>query len=387
MRTIRKQKKVRGLCAALGVAALGMASSQGATWYWAGANSNSAAEWETTTNWNPAGVPGGVADILLVGNRSGNANVSGIANASAGSVSVIRMNASRTVGSIYAAQANDRNFSIHPGTGGSLTFDNGLGTSNYIVRRDASSNAAVDLAQLRAGIDVNMVLNSNLVFDVFVKRGYGTSTPTAGSTMSNFINSNISGNGSLTVRAALLTTTGNATTNAFYSIEGGSGANTHAGGTIFQKLNPVLGNSSTVTTDVQSVYRLNKQHATGDGATTVGAGAIVMVTSLAATGGAINDTTDLNLLFDGVRRGQMAIATGHNETVARLFLDGVAQAAGTYGATGSGATFILDDWFTPAINAVTGTHLGTLTVLGIPEPGAIALSMLGGLLLFARRRR
>jgi hypothetical protein len=386
MRAICDQKNVRGLCAVLGVAALGMTSSHGATWFWAGANGNAAAEWETTTNWNPTGVPGGAADILLVGNRSGNANVSGIANASAGSVSVIRMNASRTVGSIYAAQANDRNFSIHPGTSGSLTFDNGLGTSNYIVRRDASSNAAADLAQLRAGIDSNMVLNSNLVVDVFVKRGYGTSA-IGGSTMSNFINSNISGSGSLTVRAALLTSATNATTNAFYSIEGGSGANTHTGGTIFQKLNPVLGNSSTVTTDVQSVYRLNKQHATGDGATTVGAGAIVMVTSLVATGGAINDATDLYLLFDGVSRGQMAIATGHNETVARLFLDGVAQAAGTYGATGSGATFILDDWFTPAIKAVTGTHLGTLTVLGIPEPGAIALSMLGGLLLFARRRR
>lgn len=64
-------------------------------------------------------------------------------------------------------------------------------------------------------------------------------------------------------------------------------------------------------------------------------------------------------------------------TMGGLFFDGIAQSAGTWGATGSGATFTNDDWF-------TGT--GTLTV--VPEPDARLYLAVGlaGLTILQRRR-
>lgn len=367
-----------------GALALGVSNSQAATWNWIGTNSNSTQQWETTTNWSLNGVPGGVGDILLIGTGSGHATLANTATTSTGSPSVIQLNNNRTVGKIYAGQANDRNISFHPGTGGSLTFDNGANDAVYMIRRDPASNTAASVAQLRGGMDSNMVLNSNLVYDAFLKRGYGTS-PIGSVTMSNYINGTISGNGSLTLKVAMLTSATNATTNAFYSIEGGTGPNTHLGGTNFQKLTPKLGNGNNITTDVQSVYRLNKQHATGDGDMTVGAGATVLINTVGATGGAINDATTVSLEFNGSTRGLLAIAAGHNETVYDLFLNGVEQVNGTYGATGSGAQFILDDWFVTSIPFVGSGYTGILTV--VPEPGATALGLLGSSLLFLRRRR
>jgi len=71
--------------------------------------------------------------------------------------------------------------------------------------------------------------------------------------------------------------------------------------------------------------------------------------------------------------------TGTSDTIDQLFLGGVEQAAGVYGAIGSGATY--------ETSFITGS--GKLNVVtGVPEPGT-AVSLLGGLgmLLGLRRRR
>lgn len=85
----------------------------------------------------------------------------------------------------------------------------------------------------------------------------------------------------------------------------------------------------------------------------------------------IDDGAVLNLAFD----------LGTTDTVDQLFLNGVAAAVGTWGATGSGAEHIDDTFFAGS---------GTLTVVtAVPEPSTISLGMVGllGLLLLARRRR
>ncbi len=71
------------------------------------------------------------------------------------------------------------------------------------------------------------------------------------------------------------------------------------------------------------------------------------------------------------------LQAGVNEIVGGLTLGGVAQGAGTYGSTLSGALFQNDDYF-------TGT--GIVTVVAVPEPGTLAL-LLGGFSLLAGRRR
>jgi len=67
---------------------------------------------------------------------------------------------------------------------------------------------------------------------------------------------------------------------------------------------------------------------------------------------------------------------GVNETIGGLYFDGVAQALGTWGATGSGATYTNNDYF-------RGT--GVLNV--VPEPATMVMLGLGGVGLLIRRRR
>ena len=55
-----------------------------------------------------------------------------------------------------------------------------------------------------------------------------------------------------------------------------------------------------------------------------------------------------------------------------LFLNGVAQAEGTYGSTSSSATFKNDEFFSGD---------GIITVAAVPEPGTTAL-LLGALGIF-----
>jgi hypothetical protein len=78
-----------------------------------------------------------------------------------------------------------------------------------------------------------------------------------------------------------------------------------------------------------------------------------------------NDAAKIDLNFLGA------------ETVAALFINGTPQAAGAYGATGSGATNIDDVHF-----------FGTGQLLVVPEPSSALLLLLGtaGVLGFARRR-
>lgn len=95
---------------------------------------------------------------------------------------------------------------------------------------------------------------------------------------------------------------------------------------------------------------------------------------------AINDTATLSLkggltpnLAD---QGYANLGLGVNELVGGLFLGGVAQTFGTYGSSASGAQFQFDEYF---------AGNGIITV--VPEPSAVALGMVGGLMALLRRRK
>ncbi len=96
---------------------------------------------------------------------------------------------------------------------------------------------------------------------------------------------------------------------------------------------------------------------------------------------AINDTATLSLAGGGTvgvaDNGFAKLGNGVDEVVAALILGGTNEAAGTYGATGSGAANIMDEYF---------SGNGIITV--VPEPSVYGLILAGsGLLLGAQRLR
>lgn len=100
------------------------------------------------------------------------------------------------------------------------------------------------------------------------------------------------------------------------------------------------------------------------------ANAIANTATLTITGGGTAGTADENFVILGA---------GVNEQVAGLVLGGVTQTVpGTYGATGSGATFVNDEYFSGA---------GVVTLAPIPEPAGVCLVAFAGAGLLARRRR
>lgn len=108
----------------------------------------------------------------------------------------------------------------------------------------------------------------------------------------------------------------------------------------------------------------------------------------------LDDASDVYLDGPVGPNGKMNLAFVGTDTIAKLFLNGVQQAAGTYGRVGSTATFQNDDYFNDLILGPYG--LGILNVTEgpggpavIPEPSTLVLAALGlaGLALVAWQRR
>jgi autotransporter-associated beta strand protein len=95
-------------------------------------------------------------------------------------------------------------------------------------------------------------------------------------------------------------------------------------------------------------------------------------------GDAIDDAAVLTLESFGLANGKLQLNSEVNETVGGLFFANAFAPAGTYGATGSGATFINDTYF--------GGN-GVLTVVPEPATTGMLIGALGTMLLARRPRR
>ncbi len=167
-------------------------------------------------------------------------------------------------------------------------------------------------------------------------------------TNSNSIGSVISGSGGLTKSG-----TGTLTL---------TGANTYTGATYVSSGTLIVGNGT------------NNSNLGTTGDVFVAAGSLLDLRN----NNAISDTGRLTLTIAGLFNGKIALATGVNETVGSLFFGDQAQAVGTWGATGSGATNISDTYFSGA---------GVLSVSAIPEPATWLLLAASGTFFMVMRRR
>lgn len=251
-------------------------------------------------------------------------------------------------------------------TGGDANFTN-VGTnaasnfaSNDNVTFDDTGANTNPVTIAAAGVQPNVITinNSNVTYsfsggDIKGSSVGGTGGLILKGTGGLTINSNYTAAGpiisSKTTAAGAVTIAGNITAATSLTLNSGtltlSGANTYSG------LNTVNGGTLGVTGSAATFGK-------GDLNVTAGHAAIA-----AGVANAIADTATLTLAGGGTANmadvGYIDLAAGINETVKQLILGTTTESAGTYGATGSGAANIFDEYFSGA-GIITVTSGGGL---------------------------
>ncbi len=135
--------------------------------------------------------------------------------------------------------------------------------------------------------------------------------------------------------------------------EAGDGPNSYSGGTELSAVNGGM----------RGEFRARKNGVFGSGDVIVQPNATLILNHSGTTDDMIADSATLQLHTQAGAYALVQLETGVRETVDRLILGGVEQFPGTYGASGSGAEILKDNYFRGS---------GVLTVLsGPPGPGGI----------------
>lgn len=247
--------------------------------------------------------------------------------------------------------SNVQNSSLNLGTGKSQTI-NAYITSGW-ANQDIGPGSTLTIASgylsfwqspgsIGNGTAANAgTLNFGAAEGIIWTNSFPTTTP-------NYIGSVIAGSGGLTK-------TGNATLVL-------KAANTYTGTTYINSGFLQVGDGTLTTSKL------------GVGDLVVSAGATLLIKSNVANAVSDTKTITLNDVGDSFY-GMVSLESGINEKVGGLVLNGVVQPAGTYGSSSSAATYQLDNYFSGP---------GVLTV--VPEPAALGLLGIGGLMLGRRRR-
>ncbi|MDQ8206329.1 hypothetical protein QEH52_02335 [Coraliomargarita sp. SDUM461003] len=294
--------------------------------------------WGATTGWvvdgtmTPSGTPNGIDDVALFDNGSFYAGWGSISLETAGDPAA---DLDVTLGQWnQSGSSSGRHVDVRTSGSAKIIFDVSSGSAAINNSAGASSSGTT--------FNVEVQLNDNLVVNPTGNTGVG-------------YREGITFNGLVTESGASRSITKNGI--GSLSFEGTDGANTFSGG-----LNITNG-----------LVQGMKTGAFGSGNIRVEESSGTSTASLEITDGVVDAISDSGLLylgsFGGTNFSTVALADGVNETIGGLYFDNVLQAFGTWGATGSGATFINDDWF-------SGT--GVLTV--VPEPSTYTLLL--GLFVF-----
>ncbi len=234
-----------------------------------------------------------------------------------------------TVGGI--SMIDNANNSVYLEGSHTLYFDNGTNTAVWERRRNVSSGNA-----LRMEVPCNLHLASDLEASWQVQR----QIPVRGV---------ISGPGRLTITYRQQASDAN-------TVEfGGSSPNTYTGGTVLN------GDSGSA---VNETFKATKNSALGSGDVRLNPHATLQLTDRGDTDDMLDDSATVHLMRSGTAYARIQLDAEVVETVGKLVLDGKEQFPGTYGAEGSGAQIINNNYFSGA---------GILTVqTGPPGPGGIS---------------
>ncbi|WP_269540912.1 PEP-CTERM sorting domain-containing protein [Cerasicoccus fimbriatus] len=285
-------------------------------------------------------VPNGVGDVAQFDNNSffGSGGSLYMATDTSGNGSVLNV----TLGGMtLVGPTSGRGFDLRSPTAGTSTLTFAASSGNAFI-----TNSATGVDNSGINFDVNIALSDSL--DVFVQKVYG------GSRTGIIFREQVTGAGAI-----------NKTGAGLISFQGTAGANTFSGG-----LNVSNG----------SVF-VEKDGALGTGDVRVEQSAIDSTAALSIGSSVTDGIDDAALLFLGSDSGNFAtisLSAGVNETIGGLYFDNVLQASGTWGATGSGAANINDDWFAGS---------GMLTVVPEPSTYALGIASLALIVVMVRRRK
>ena len=343
-----KYKKLICLLFATSSVALAQTSS-----YWDGQQTGEwgdASGWFESDNSTPSTIPNGVDHVANFSNNSfysgwGSISLEVYAEDGGGS-EIDGADLDVTLGTwSQTSVTSGRHIDVRSeGTGGAATMTLDVSSGNAAINHHANSTS------------------SGLTFQVVVQLNDNLVVTTTGNTIATGYREGVTFNNAVSGAASI--TKNGASTLSFE----GSSANSFSGG--------LFVNDGLVQGMKDGAFGTGDIHVAETSATST---ATVEIAD--GVNDAINDLASLYLVsFDdgSTNYSTITLAAGVNETIAALYFDGVLQSAGTWGATGSGADFINDNWF-------AGT--GVLSV--VPEPASFGV-LLGALSLgfvAVRRRR
>jgi len=298
--------------------------------------------WNADANWQEPGFPNAPqAQATLFNTISGTRTIN------------IALGQDITVGRITANESSNANFFFQAGS--TLTLDNGQQAAVWTRNRSGSTTSGA----LRMHIYTNLHLASSLEASWSLAREM-------------YLDNQISGPGALVIHHYASDSTAN---NRRLFFRGG--ANTYAGGTVLNG----TGGSTRI-----SNFVVEKNNAFGTGDVTLNEFALLTLTDRGATDNMIADSAALRLTQAAAGNSVVALNAGVNETVGRLYINGAAQAAGTWGSSTSTAQHKNDTFFTgPGILTVkeltyayiVGDEFEPAPAFGHAGPGVLSVSMNG----------
>jgi autotransporter-associated beta strand protein len=340
--------------------------------------------WSDAANWLGGNVPDGAtttanfAAVDLSANR------------------IVTLDVSRTVGVLSVGDTNGSNsYTIAPGAGASLTFDNGGATATLNQTSSSGGDTISAPLFLKGDLDVS---NSSATKPLTISGNLSSNAPTGGFQTLSFIGATVNVSGNITtgtstqlsvdVRSGLVTFTGANTYNGGTYVQGGTllvnGTNSN---TSFVQVtgSGTLGGTGTITTGIIYMYG---GHITGATDTTVGTLTLNTTNLVMATNEGIGGTYIANLSGNTSDLLDISgILTLGSQTT--LDIDGSANGTTTYilatfaSHTGTFQTVMdIPSGYTLVYNPTD------IELVPIPEPatwigGALAL----GAMAFSRQRR
>jgi len=276
-------------------------------------------------------------------------------------------NASATGAIVVVGGDGGGNGALTVNDNATLTANNDLLVSWNGANGVYTQNGGTVVTNPFAGIDntgASVTLNGGNGTNAIVNLNGGTISATGFNKASNSATLNLNG--------AVIKITGNTNTGSYLNGFANNEVNVQAGGAKFD----TNGNDIVIVQDLAGAGGFVKQ-GTGSlllvGNTNYAGDTRVEGGALSFSFASINDSSSVYISTGGI----LDLSTGGlTDSISILYFNGVAQAAGVWGAIGSGAQF--------QSSFITGD--GFLSVASVPEPGTVGLLVLGGLGFFLARR-